>query len=230
MNATRVQPVSPPHRDDGARRLQEFHRAARHTQRVRFFRVALAVSGMAGLAAFVFLLFGPATSLPEIDIGSTKIEDGKLVMDNPQVKGSDQNNLPYDLTAKKAIQDAANPGVVTLEEIVATLPLSKTSSARIMAGSGVYDTERQFLDLDQEISVRTDDGVEIKMRNVAIDVDIGAMKSDLPVSVDTGDALITADSLHVSEQGKTIVFDGTVKMHIRPASEVKAKPGDRAGN
>ncbi|MEC9344208.1 MAG: hypothetical protein VYD64_10235 [Pseudomonadota bacterium] len=137
-------PPAEPHRGGFAdnRSLADFERARRHSRRVSFLKIGLPVFAALALVAMLAIPFISGSSLPSVSIGSTKIENGMLVMDNPRLNGTDANERPYQLTARKAIQDASRPTHITLEEISARLPMSDTSFASVTAGTGIFDAEQ----------------------------------------------------------------------------------------
>lgn len=199
------------------RAVSEFEAAVTHSQRVRHLRVGLPLTAAAIAAAIVGSLIYTSSRKPSIDIAAIKIEDGRLVMDQPELAGVDANKRPYRLKASKAVQDAANPSRVALDSIEATLPFNDQGNARIVAGNGLYDAAAKTLLLGGDIAVDTEDGIRLRLIDADIDIGKGVMKTANPVEVDTGTALVTADTLRVEDKGRTIVFEHRVRMTLRAA-------------
>lgn len=208
----------PPGRD-GVRSLAEFEKARRHSQRVRFLRKALPYGGAGVLIAMIVVFAASFFSGPSIDLGEARFEDGKLVMRNPALNGTDENSRPYNLTADKAIQDTDAPSRIHLQGINGKLPMTDTEFAVVQAGNGTYDADAKTLLLGGKVAVDTDNGMAIRMEDADIDIGTGSMHTTNPVSVDTGRAKVTADSLTVSENGERIVFENRVRMTLMPAGE-----------
>lgn len=208
----------------------EFARAATHSARVRFLKRALPIGGSLAIAVLVAAYLMSQFSLPRIDPGEAAVVDGKLVMNNPKLAGTDPNQRPYTLSAERAVQDAAKPTRVTLEKIEGRLAVSDTNFAKVGAGTGVYDTEARTLELSGQVRVDTDDGMSIRLENAAIDIDKGTLVSNSPVTVDTGRARVSAQSLKVSNKGKSIVFENKVRMLLQPIDPAAAKPMPAASN
>lgn len=198
------------------RSASEFERARRHTGRVRFLKFALPLGGGLTLAIVAIAYFVSLTVLPDIDLGDTSIEEGKLVMNNPTLAGTDGNGRPYSLSAERATQDADNPARITLVNILAKMPVGDSGVAQISAATGVYDTAGKTLDLGGAISVDMDDGVTIRLQDASIDIAEGRLSTGKPVVVDTGRARVSADSLTVEDRGKKIVFENRVQMTLQP--------------
>jgi lipopolysaccharide export system protein LptC len=213
------------------RKAAEFRRAQRHSRMVRALKFGLPVFGAVTVIvmAGAFLVTGMAKNGAEF--GSLAIEDGKLVMNNPELNGLDSNKRPFHVSAKKAVQDAESPSVVALEEIQAKIAVNDKSFAAVTAGGGLYDAEAKKLSLDRDVAVDTDDGTTIRMEDAAIDIDKGDLVTDRPVTVDTGRTKVSSDSMQVLENGKKIIFERNVRMTIQPeeaATAADGKQGDSA--
>lgn len=198
------------------RSAAEFERAQRHSRRVKFLKLALPLGGAAAIVLMIVAFVVTQFALPKVQIETARIEDGKLVMANPRLAGSDNNDRPYSLTAERAIQDAAQPTRITLEQISATLPVDGTNAAAITAGLGVYDADAKTLTLSGKVAVDMKDGTTIRLEDASIDIEKGRLTTDSPVAIDAGRAKVTADSLVVEDRGKSIVFERRVRMTLMP--------------
>jgi lipopolysaccharide export system protein LptC len=178
----------------------------------------LGLPAVAGIAILVLIasLVVSATRSPSIDLRSAQIVDGKLIMNNPVLNGTDESNRPYRLTAARAIQDASDPTRIQLESIDAVLPLSDKANAKLLAGGGEYDASAKTLKLADSVSVDTDDGMKLRLVDADIDINAGTLNTLNPVEVDTGQALLTAESMQVEDGGKKIVFESRVRVTIYP--------------
>jgi lipopolysaccharide export system protein LptC len=201
---------------------EEFARAARHSRRVRFLKLALPIGGGAAMAIIIAAYLYSLFSLPAIDPGEARIADGKLVMNNPKISGADSNNRPYTLTADRAVQDAAKPTRVTLEKIAGEFSIDDENIAAVQAGAGIYDSIEKTLVLSGMVAVDTKDGMSIRMEGASIDIETGRLTSDQAVSVDTGRAQVRSDSLIVEDEGRRIIFDKGVRMTLNPIDPAKA--------
>jgi lipopolysaccharide export system protein LptC len=205
-------------------RSTAFGRAQRHSRRVRVLKFTLPVLAVAIAVAFpVYSYLVTPTAVPVTADGSA-FSNGKLVMANPKLEGVTKNNLPYSMTALRAIQDPKNENVIELEGIDAKLPIDARNSARIDASHGVYNREANTLDLDREVNVKTTDGMVVKLKSAFLDIGKGNMKTYNPVEISRPDSRITADSMTVEDHGKVLIFENHVRMNIDPA---KAKAANR---
>lgn len=200
----------------GERGEFEFQKAAAHSGLVRFLKVFLPV-----LAVLIILLIAGALvarqfMLPNLDISNIEMNDGKLIMENPKLNGVDQNQRPYNLSADRAIQDASNPSIVELQRIIATLPMEQNISADITAGNGVYDAEAKTLKLKERVTVNTSDGMSIELMDADVDIQSGAMTTNSPIKATSPQADIASSSMIVDKSGERLIFEGNVKMTLRP--------------
>lgn len=199
------------------RGLAEFERARRHSLFVRYLKIGLPLGGVLVIAGIALTLFLKTSGTPSITLDEVKVEDGKLVMDNPEVTGSDPQNRPYSFTATRATQDAAKPTQISLDDIRAHLPMGGTQQAHVDAGTGLYDADAKTLELGNDVVLRTDDGMTVQLQQAHVDINSSTMSSTLPVIVDTARARVTAGAMEVRDKGKTVAFTGNVRVVLQPA-------------
>lgn len=211
----------------GSTRVEnDFVNAQRHSRRVRALKIVLPVIGVviaAGFTGYSYLITPPKVS---VDVTGTAIKDGKLVMANPRLDGFTKENLPYSMTAIRAIQDMKDGGVIALEQIDATFPVNEKNSATVDAPSGLYDREKNTLDITDEMTVTTTDGMVAQFKSAFLDIGKGVLKTTEPVDIRTAGSHISADSMTLSEGGKVMVFENRVRMQIDRESMMAAKGGD----
>ena len=92
-----------------------FRRAARHSRLIRFLRIGIPVGIFAALSLIVgAAYFNPfkAPANVSLDQGKLVVSGTKIAMELPRLTGFTSDSLPYELTARVASQDLANPGVL----------------------------------------------------------------------------------------------------------------------
>nr|WP_082766130.1 LPS export ABC transporter periplasmic protein LptC [Paramesorhizobium deserti] len=200
-----------------------FQAAQRHSGRVRVLKTALPLAAVAVAGVFSWFTFLAAPTAPvTIQVGTTETEDGKLVMTNPKLDGFTKENLPYTMTAARAMQDVTNNGVITLENIDAELPLGPDQRAKIEAKSGIYDNANGRLQLDKDFTVTTNSGLKAKLKSADVNISTGRITTDQPVDIQNGDAHISADKMQIQDNGDVMVFENKVKLVIDPPKEQKS--------
>jgi lipopolysaccharide export system protein LptC len=197
-----------------ARDHHDFASAERHSRRVRVLKLALPVLAVlmaAGFAGYSWLVTPQGIA---VDVLGTTVSDGKLVMASPKLDGFTKDDLPYSLSAARAIQELGNTDVITLEQIDAKLPFDGENFATITAPSGVYDRNKNTLDVNSEMTVTTTDGMTARLQSARVDIGAGTLTTGDPVSIRLDGSRIAADSMTVSDEGKVLVFEKRVRVEI----------------
>lgn len=207
----------------GERGEEEFARARQHSRYVRLLKLGLPIVGVMIIAGFVGALVFQKFAYPSLDIGTIALEDGKLVMENPNLSGVDENKRPFSLSAEKAIQDADQPKRVELITINAQLPMENAVTANITAGNGIYDAEAKTLILSESVKVETSDGMRIELQGAEVDIGEGSLRTDNPITATSKQADISSQSLIVGESGERLIFEGKVRMTLRPKALKEAR-------
>ena len=199
-----------------------YKHALRHSGRVRLLKVLLPATGLlVVLGLFVAYVWSTA-GVTDVNIGSAALEQGRMVMSNPEVNGFDDNKRPYNVTASRATQDPRTPRRIELEQINAKVPMTDALFATISAGNGLFDADARKLDLGGTINVRTDDGVTMRLEDAFIDIASGLLKTDRPVELESSRASISADSFTIEDNGRRVIFENRVRMTLHPENAATA--------
>ena len=199
-------------------RARAFGNAQRHSRRVRLLKFALPLAAALIAVAFPLYSYLMAPVSIAVNADSSALTDGKLVMANPKLQGLTKQNLPYSMIAKRAVQDITKQGLIELEGIDATLPLNADLSAKVEAARGLYNRDSNTLELSQDITVTTSDGMVAKFKSAFLDMGKGIMKTDDPVEITRDGSRIASDTMNVENNGKTLIFEKRVRVNIDPAS------------
>lgn len=193
-----------------------FRRALNHSRRVRFLKIFLPVAAIVIGVSFAGYSYLSVPGSVSFDISESAYANGKLVMANPKLDGFTKDNRPYSMSAMRALQHVDQTGIVELEGIDAKLPVSATNFAMMGADRGVYDRDKNILDITSPISVKTTDGMEVTLQSAYVDIDKGTMQTKKPVDIRMDGGQLTADAMSVLENGKVVIFESRVKMELRP--------------
>ncbi len=197
--------------------------ASRHSGRVRALRrvIPLAAGG-AVLMLLAYLLNPFSANIPGVSVGPVTLAGSKVRMESPRLSGFRKGTRGYEVTADAALQDVRKPSLIELERMRGHIATDDQGGiARLSAGSGLFDTSREALDLKTDIRIWTDKGEEARLRSAAVAFKTGSVTSKEPVSVTTPRGTVAADGLEVVENGKMISFIGNV--HVVIASDEKDK-------
>ncbi len=196
------------------RGVADFNRARRHSRLVFLMKAVLPVLATTLVGVFVMLVLTAQLPVADVSIDKVSLSEGRLVMEQPKMAGFDRNSRPYDVQAVQAIQDLAQPGKVLLNKIDAKIPFDATSFADIGAMSGVYDTKSEKLFLDENVTITGARGMDVHLKDADIDINSGSLASEKPVTVNSENTNISADSIRVEKGGDRILFNQRVKMTI----------------
>ena len=200
----------------GQRDVSAFLKANAHSGMVRRMRIVLPAVAVAMIVIIggAWMLSGSSETDPFLV--EAQVENGRMVMQNPELKGQDDQNRPYYVTARQAVQDATQPDLIQLSEISADVPMDDTTNAKIIAGNGLYNSKAKTLKLGGEVNVTTADGMSMTLQDADVDIDAGTLATQSPVSLTSIQARISANRLQVEDNGKRIILEDRVRMTIYP--------------
>ncbi|MEK1929921.1 MAG: LPS export ABC transporter periplasmic protein LptC [Pararhizobium sp.] len=190
--------------------------AARHSRLVRRLKIILPL--LAVLIGAIFVAVSVARAfLPEnLQIENATIENGKIVMQNPAISGRNKQDISYSMKAVRALQDIANPDIITLETIHAEMPVNDTLIATVEATSGIYDRGRNTLNMNAPFSISMNNGVVADFQMAYLDINAGEMETKKPIAISMNGGSIVAQSLRMTDKGRIVTFEGMVKVVVDP--------------
>ncbi|MCR6500743.1 LPS export ABC transporter periplasmic protein LptC [Shinella sp. CPCC 101442] len=197
---------------------EAYRLATRHSSRVRFLKVALPAAALVVGAIFVVVSIVRTWIPADLQVESASIEDGKIVMRNPAISGRNDAGISYSMKAERALQDMKQPDVITLENIKAKMPVNETTVAEVVAATGIYDRGKNLLDMVAPFTINLNTGLEAAFRSAHLDINGGSMHTTEPVSIRSPEASIVAQSLRMTDKGRTVVFEGKVVVDVDPAA------------
>jgi lipopolysaccharide export system protein LptC len=208
---------------------QEAYRLAlKHSAHVRRLKLLLPLSALLISLAFIGVSV-VRTWLPEnLTIESARIEDGKVVMERPEIAGRNEKGASYSMNANRALQDIKNPNLITLQDVTAALPMSDDVMAKVTASTGLFDRTADNLNMTEPFDVKLSNGLTAHFQTAHLDIASGSMTTDKPVTILTKEASIIAQTMKITDKGKTITFAGQVRLDVAPSAirnEGNTEPG-----
>lgn len=205
-------------------RVDAFRAAGRHTTRVRVLRrlvLAGAVLGSAAVIAFAF--FNPfRLAMPAVSIDGVGLSGSRVTMEHPRLTGFRSDGRPYDLVAASAVQDAKTPSVLELHSIDAHVTMADQSVVHIISDLGFYDSSKETMRLKSAIHLTSDKGLDAHMLSAMIEFKTGLVDTREPLTVVMSTGTVTADSMHMVDNGAKVTFEGHVNTTITPAATAAA--------
>lgn len=199
--------------DVPASRSRGFASARRHSRFVRFAKLAIPLGSVLAVALVAFYAYiDPFRNIPGLSIGKIGVSGTQVTMESPKLNGFRNDSRPYEVTASAATQDVLKPNFVELKDLRARIVTDDNGgAARLEAAFGVLDTQKEQMNLRQDVLVRTDGGQEVKLLSAFIDFKSGTVVSKEPVTVMLGNGVIEATGLNVTDNGKVMQFQGRVR-------------------
>ena len=206
-----------------------FARAARHSRMVRVLRVAVPATVLLALASVVLIQvflnpFQAGFAKLPVDISNLVVSGTKITMETPHLAGFSTDQRPYEVWAKAAIQDLANPDHVELQTLRAKVMMEDKSSVTMDARTGYFDSKQQLLDLRKDIFLQSSTGYEARLSQAYVDINKGTVTSDEHVDVKLLNGTLTADKLRIINSGEIVRFEGNVVMNLIMESPPAAEP------
>lgn len=205
----------------------QFRRARRHSRRIRVLKFVLPVSAVllaAGFAGYSFLMSEGGVS---VNLFKSSFSNGKLIMADPKLNGFTRDNLPYSMTAKRAIQAIDNTDVIQLQGISGTFPVQAGNMATVHAENGVYDQGKNTLDINSPMTLTTTDGMEAHFKSAFVNIAKNDLETSDPVDIKLKQAHITANAMRVRDGGKMLDFSDNVHVTVMPgALRTQAEPAE----
>ena len=118
--------------------------------------------------------------------------------------------------AQRALQDIANPDIITLETIHAEMPVNDTLIATVEATSGIYDRGGNTLNMNAPFSITMNNGLVADFQAAYLDINAGEMESTKPIAISMNGGSIVAQSLRMTDKGRIVTFEGKVKVVADP--------------
>lgn len=198
----------------GAPRLRsrDFSKARRHSRFVRFFKVAIPLGAVIGIASVMFVAyFDPFRQIQGLTLGPVSMSGTQVAMESPKLTGFRNDNRPYEVTATQALQDVKKPNIVELRQMKAKITMNDQGGiARLEAKNGILDTQRERMTLRDDVRVWTENGQEVRLRSASVNFKAGTVVSKEPVTVTLVNGVINAEGVEVTENGKVLRFAGRV--------------------
>ena len=192
--------------------------AARYSQFVRFMKRFLPLVATAVAAAVIAYALQPRD---QHNVAMTfermgTIEDD-LAMINPRLTGTDENGLPFVITAASAVQDKTDPQRARLKSLQADLTLKDGAWITISAGEGVFDGRGRTVVLAGGINVFSDLGYEVHTERARVDLSASIVTGDAAVSAQGPMGTLTAEGFEIRHEVREVRFTGGVKMVLYSA-------------
>lgn len=204
---------------------EAYREARRHSRLVRALKIVLPAIAVAGILLFwASAHFIPSDLAGLISSAGIDLKTNSVVMNTPRISGFEGTKRAYEVKAARAIQSLDDPKVLTFEKINAHIGLDNAGTATVDAGTGIYNGNNNTLELKNGISIQTTTGYAASVREAAIDLAKGSLSSSTPVEIHAKEGTLRANSMEVTDRGKSIAFRGGVSVTFMPPGKLATAP------
>ena len=185
----------------------------------------------AAAAIFITLLLAwpeltPDKSGSDLDLSQLTIDQPEgLTMLNARFTGFDRRNQPFLVTADVASQGTEGESVIALELPKADITLNDGTWVALSARDGLYDRDRQTVDLAGQVSFFHDRGFELHTETAQFDLNRGTAMSRETVTGYGVFGHIESTGFDSFDQGDRIIFSGPSRLLLYPDAGVRGPEG-----
>lgn len=191
----------------------------RYSKAIRWLRLILPVIAL-GIAAVVFTWSNMETKTKILTEAQAPKSIGKNELLNPKFESTDEKKQPYTITAKRALQGETNEDLVILEEPLGDMLLSSGNWVAIQADQGAFRQDNKRLFLKGSVKLFHDDGYQMTMPELYIDMENNTAWSDHPVQAQGPAGTINATGLKANSESGHLIFSGPAKAVLTGNTEI----------
>lgn len=209
-----------------AHKARAYAEARRHSTRVRLMRRYIPIgAGISILMVMIIGIFDPFRTIGGVSVGPINLSGTKLTMEQPRLSGfRSKDAKPYEVTADSASQDIRKPTIVEMKGLKARITLESNGFARLTADTGIYDTQKEQMDLKSNVRLTTDTGYDARLKSAFVDFKGGNVTSREPVQVNFKGGSIESERLDVTDNGKRLSFEGRVRAEFEAGDASASGP------
>jgi lipopolysaccharide export system protein LptC len=199
---------------------ETLHQARRYSSFVRFMKRILPLAALVLAIAVIGYAVQPRdTGQMALTFERMGAIENDLAMINPRLTGTDDNGLPFVVTASSALQLGPESERVQLENVNADLVLEDGTELNVIAAQGVIDNQTQTLDFYGGIELTTGDGYTAETETARADLRQGIVHGESPIAARGAMGNLTAQSFAFERQSGMLHFFGDVRMDLNGAVE-----------
>lgn len=185
-----------------------------HDRRVRWALIGLP-SAIGALAAV--LAIAPMLSRDEISftLAKDKVEKApeRMRVSKAEYRGQDDKGRPFMLSAGGALQSTSTTPIVALNDLSAQITLDGGPTS-LSAPKANYDMDKDRIDVNGPLMLRSADGYTLNTANVGIDLKTRRMASNAPVTGSTRLGTFSAARMRADLDARTVTLEGRARLHI----------------
>ncbi len=137
---------------------------------------------------------------------------------NPKFESVDEKNQPYTVTADKAVQSDDDKDLLILTNPLGDIVLNSNNRITVEAREGFFRQEAQKLRLKEAVRLTHDEGYDMRMAELYVDMNAKTAHSETPVEGTGPQGTLSAQGLKANQQTNHIIFTGPAKLVLNDVS------------
>lgn len=192
-----------------------FRTAKRHTFAARTLKYLMPLASI-GIVGLYFVPDATKIGLPALPVAIESIDltSKGLKMINPRYAGGSEKLGRYKVEAEYALQSITQTHLLELHKISGEIIQPNNKWIKLKATQGLYDTNTEQMELNGDIIISSNQGMEARLQTAKIDMKKQIIISDKPVQMKMNDNVINAQSMVLDTAKKHVMFSGGVKVKL----------------
>ncbi|QIQ87339.1 LPS export ABC transporter periplasmic protein LptC [Erythrobacter sp.] len=150
-----------------------------------------------------------------LDRNQVAMIDERLSVDNAMYRGRDDKGRPFSLMAGEAVQRSSAEGLVRMNDLVAQILLPE-GPARLAAEGGIYDIDKEIVNVTGPVRLTAADGYSMTARGVSVDLKQRLMTGDAGVEGAVPAGTFSARSIRADIAARTLALEGDARLTMIP--------------
>ncbi len=170
------------------------------------------IFGLVALTAFLIQSGFFNNFLPQQAVVPEVLENATVISGTEShISGIDKENQPYEIAAKKGVQDKSSAHLVHLETVTGVFHRPNNKQVNLISNTALYNAKTKGMTLVGDVVFEELGRFKARMQKANVNLDDKSLVSDSPVHVDMATGTVEADSLEIMDNGKRSLFKGRVK-------------------
>ena len=150
----------------------------------------------------------------KLEIKDVTIEDsGEITLTGARYQGVTSGGQPFHVTADKASEASDGSGRIDMQQPRATITMKNGQVIQLQSNYGVFDQPNDQVDMAGSVVVlQPSKNLKLTSEALFADLQLGEMRSLVPVIVTDDKRRIDAATMTVFDNGDRILFGGTARM------------------
>ena len=164
------------------------------------------------VASWLGLLYDANDS--KLEIKEVTIENsGEITLTGARYQGVTSGGQPFQVTADQASEASDESGRIDMQQPRATITMKNGQVIQLQSNYGIFDQPNDQVDMTGSVVVlQPSKNLKLTSEALFADLQLGEMRSLVPVIVTDDKRRIDAASMTVFDNGERILFGGTARM------------------